>query len=142
MFKRFESKPKARSKRQALHGVKTPQAFPDHFRLLKEMVEAGVNGVGRFGLSNHLSSPVSSCDPSGSLASPAPSPLLSGGAKTSLTSWMRGFRSAGFGFHALGACLVRIILVFTQILLSSSEQPLQSSTCTGGLCCPFPAIYC
>lgn len=37
MFKRFESKPKARSKRQALHGVKTPQGSPDHFRLLKEI---------------------------------------------------------------------------------------------------------
>ena len=38
MFKRFESKPKTRSKGQALHGVKTSQASPDDFRLLKETV--------------------------------------------------------------------------------------------------------
>ena len=38
MFKRFESKPKTRSNRRPLHSVKTPQASPDHFRLLKEIV--------------------------------------------------------------------------------------------------------
>ena len=38
MFKRFESTPKTRSKRQPLHGVKTLQAPPDHFRLLEEIV--------------------------------------------------------------------------------------------------------
>lgn len=41
MFKRFESKPKPRSKRQPPHSVKPPQASQHHFRLLKEIVGCG-----------------------------------------------------------------------------------------------------